>query len=104
MNIILVHNIVETMMNGCSIIFNAFLLYLVRYHSSFGTPVYQVMLAVDASLDLILSVFVLFGQPVSTLYVLKWILISTKKICRRKREKLERTLYTIPLEVPTIPL
>ncbi|KAH7709308.1 7TM GPCR protein [Aphelenchoides avenae] len=52
------------MMNGCSIIFNAFLLYLVRYHSSFGTPVYQVMLAVDASLDLILSVFVLFGQPI----------------------------------------
>ena len=65
MNIILLHNIVETLMNGLSIIFNVFLLYLVKYHSSFGTPVYQVMLAIDASLDLVLSIFVLIGQPVS---------------------------------------
>ncbi|KAH7710500.1 hypothetical protein AAVH_22204 [Aphelenchoides avenae] len=64
MNIILIHHIVETLVNGFSIGFNCLLLYLIKNHSAFGTPVYQVMLGVDASLDLLLSIFGLLAQPI----------------------------------------
>ncbi|KAH7710497.1 hypothetical protein AAVH_22201, partial [Aphelenchoides avenae] len=63
MNVILIHHIVETLINVLSILFNCLLLYLTKNHSAFGTPVYQVMLAVDASLDLMLSFFGLLSQP-----------------------------------------
>lgn len=61
----LVHHIGESIVNSLSITFNVALLYLIAYHSNFGTPVYQVMLAIDASLDLVLSIISLIGQPVS---------------------------------------
>lgn len=51
-------------MNTLSIIFNSLLLYLIACHSSFGTPIYQILLAIDASLDLILSIVVLIAQTV----------------------------------------
>ncbi|KAH7701306.1 CRE-STR-2 protein [Aphelenchoides avenae] len=51
-------------MNGLSVIFNVILLYLIKNHSAFGTPIYQVLLAIDATLDLLLAVVVFLGQPV----------------------------------------
>lgn len=59
-----VHHVLETVVNTLSISFNVVLLYLIAYHSNFGTPAYQVMLAVDASLDLGLSILTLLVQPV----------------------------------------
>lgn len=58
------HHIGETVMNGLSVVFNVLLLYLIKNHSAFGTPIYQVLLAIDASLDLVLAVVVFLGQPV----------------------------------------
>ncbi|KAH7678379.1 hypothetical protein AAVH_41722, partial [Aphelenchoides avenae] len=63
MNLILLHNVLETLINVMSIIFNTFLLYLIKNHSQFGSPVYQILLAIDASLDLLMSISVLIGQP-----------------------------------------
>ncbi|KAH7672996.1 hypothetical protein AAVH_42525, partial [Aphelenchoides avenae] len=63
MNFVLLHNVLETLINGLSIIFNTFLLYLIKNHSQFGSPVYQILLAIDASLDLLMSISVLIGQP-----------------------------------------
>ncbi|KAH7711609.1 hypothetical protein AAVH_21077 [Aphelenchoides avenae] len=50
-------------MNVSSVAFNGLLLYLIAYHSNFGTPIYQVLLAIDASLDLLFAIIVLLGQP-----------------------------------------
>lgn len=58
------HHVTETVVNVFSIGFNVLLLYLIVFHSSFGTPTYQVMLAIDALLDFSLSVVVLLLQPV----------------------------------------
>lgn len=55
---------VETIVNLLSILFNSVLLYLIAKHSTFGSPVYQALLAIDASLDLVLAVVVFLGQPV----------------------------------------
>lgn len=60
---------VETLVNTLSIIFNSFLLYLIANHSSFGTPIYQILLAIDASLDLTFAIIVLLGQTVC----LRWL-------------------------------
>ncbi|KAH7671529.1 hypothetical protein AAVH_42671, partial [Aphelenchoides avenae] len=60
----LMHHIGESVVNSLSILFNLVLLYLIAFHSNFGTPVYQIMLAIDASLDLLLSIVVLIGQPI----------------------------------------
>lgn len=60
----LVDNVCETIMGLLSLFFNTVLLYLIKRHSNFASRVYTVMLTIDASLDLLLSVFVLFGQPV----------------------------------------
>ncbi|KAH7709966.1 hypothetical protein AAVH_22762 [Aphelenchoides avenae] len=64
MHAVHLYNVVETIVNGLSILFNGFLLYLVKNHSSFGSPVYQTLLAIDASLDIVLSVCVLVVQPI----------------------------------------
>ncbi|KAI1695943.1 serpentine type 7TM GPCR chemoreceptor str domain-containing protein [Ditylenchus destructor] len=59
-----VHHITETTVNGLFIMFNCCLLYLIKYHSTFGIKVYRYLLTVDASLDLCLGIVVLLGQPV----------------------------------------
>ncbi|KAH7680184.1 hypothetical protein AAVH_41445, partial [Aphelenchoides avenae] len=56
------HHIVETVTNTLSIIFNSILLYLVAYHSNFGTPIYQILLTIDASLDLLLAIIALLSH------------------------------------------
>lgn len=58
------HHVTETIVNTFSTGFNVLLLYLIVFHSSFGTPTYQVMLTIDALLDLSLSVVVFLLQPV----------------------------------------
>ncbi|KAH7708495.1 hypothetical protein AAVH_24250 [Aphelenchoides avenae] len=57
------HHVTETIVNTFSTGFNVLLLYLIVFHSSFGTPTYQVMLTIDALLDLSLSVVVFLLQP-----------------------------------------
>ncbi|KAH7712523.1 7TM GPCR protein [Aphelenchoides avenae] len=58
------HHITESVVNILSIGFNVVLMYFIVFHSSFGTRTYQLMLAVDASLDLALSIVVLILQPI----------------------------------------
>ncbi|KAI1703772.1 serpentine type 7TM GPCR chemoreceptor str domain-containing protein [Ditylenchus destructor] len=58
------HHSVDTTVNTLSILFNCYLLYLIKYHSTFGVKMYQYMLAVDASLDLCLSVATLLAQTI----------------------------------------
>lgn len=55
-------------MNGLSVIFNCVLLYLIKNHSAFGTPMYQILLSVDSFLDLLLAIVVFLGQPVSSAF------------------------------------
>ncbi|KAI1694480.1 serpentine type 7TM GPCR chemoreceptor str domain-containing protein [Ditylenchus destructor] len=59
-----VHHVVETTINVISIIFNCFLLYLIKYYSNFGLKLYRYLLTVDAALDLLLGIFTLLVQPV----------------------------------------
>ncbi|KAI1695327.1 serpentine type 7TM GPCR chemoreceptor srd domain-containing protein [Ditylenchus destructor] len=54
----------ETTVNGLSIIFNCYLLYLIQYYSTFGVKVYKYLLTADALLDLALAVVVFIAQPV----------------------------------------
>ncbi|KAI1703771.1 serpentine type 7TM GPCR chemoreceptor srd domain-containing protein [Ditylenchus destructor] len=70
------HHSVDTTVNTLSILFNCYLLYLIKYHSTFGVKMYQYMLAVDAALDLGLSVATLLAQPVPLTGNLYCILIS----------------------------
>ncbi|KAH7708530.1 hypothetical protein AAVH_24209 [Aphelenchoides avenae] len=58
------HHVVETVVGSISIALNLTLLYLIGYHSNFSAPVYQVLLAVDAALDLALSTISLLAQPI----------------------------------------
>ncbi|KAH7713707.1 hypothetical protein AAVH_18941, partial [Aphelenchoides avenae] len=58
----LLNHATEITVNGLSIIFNSILLYLIANHSSFGTPIYSVLLAIDSTIDLVLSLIVFFGQ------------------------------------------
>ncbi|KAH7720062.1 hypothetical protein AAVH_12483 [Aphelenchoides avenae] len=60
-----VHHVVETVMNFLSIVFNSGLLYLIKTHSNSMSTMYKIMLAIDASLDLILAVVVFLGQTVT---------------------------------------
>lgn len=62
-----VHTILETIVRLLSIVFNVYLLYLVKYRSNFGSNFYRVMLATDALLDLALAIVVLLAQPASAL-------------------------------------
>ncbi|KAI1698732.1 serpentine type 7TM GPCR chemoreceptor srd domain-containing protein [Ditylenchus destructor] len=59
-----VHHIVDTTVNGLSIAFNCFLLYLIKYYSTFGVKIYRYLLTVDALLDLCLGIVVFLGQPI----------------------------------------
>lgn len=60
-----VHRMLETTMNSLSIMFNLFLLYLIRCHSMRQMSTYKLLLTIDASLDLMLAVVCLLTQPVS---------------------------------------
>ncbi|KAH7711316.1 hypothetical protein AAVH_21399, partial [Aphelenchoides avenae] len=57
------HYVLETMLSVISIVFNAFLLYLIAKHSNYDGKIYQVCLAVDASLDLTLGIVSLLAKP-----------------------------------------
>lgn len=59
-----IHHVLDTVVNIISVVFNVFLLYLIAYHSTYGVRVYQVLLAVDASLDLVLGIASIIVQPV----------------------------------------
>ncbi|KAI1699721.1 serpentine type 7TM GPCR chemoreceptor srd domain-containing protein [Ditylenchus destructor] len=54
----------EGTVNTLSILFNVYLLYLIKYHSTFGVKLYQYLLTIDALLDLALSISAFIAQPV----------------------------------------
>ncbi|KAI1701892.1 serpentine type 7TM GPCR chemoreceptor str domain-containing protein [Ditylenchus destructor] len=54
----------EGTVNTLSILFNVYLLYLIRCHSAFGIKLYQYLLTIDALLDLALSISAFIAQPV----------------------------------------
>lgn len=58
------HQVLETVLNALSIVFNLILLYLIKNYSTFRVPIYQFLLAIDACLDLALGIVVLVGQQV----------------------------------------
>ncbi|KAH7712264.1 Protein STR-90 [Aphelenchoides avenae] len=58
------HHITDSSVNAVSILLNCLLLYLVKYHSTYRVRTYQVLLTIDATLDLLLGVVVLVGQPI----------------------------------------
>ncbi|KAI1694604.1 serpentine type 7TM GPCR chemoreceptor srd domain-containing protein [Ditylenchus destructor] len=60
-----VHHVMEGTMNTLSILFNVYLLYLIKYHSTFGVKLYQYLLTIDALLDLALSISTFIAQPVT---------------------------------------
>ncbi|KAI1701608.1 serpentine type 7TM GPCR chemoreceptor srd domain-containing protein [Ditylenchus destructor] len=55
----------ETSVYSASTVLNCFLLYLIKNYSTFGIKTYQILLYIDASLDLILGVIVLLSQPIA---------------------------------------
>ncbi|KAI1703116.1 serpentine type 7TM GPCR chemoreceptor str domain-containing protein [Ditylenchus destructor] len=59
-----VHHVMEATVNTLSILFNCYLLYLIKYHSAFGVKLYQYLLTIDALLDLVLSISAFIAQPV----------------------------------------
>lgn len=46
------HHIHETLFNSISLVLSAYFLYLIRYESTYRVKVYQLLLTVDAMLDL----------------------------------------------------
>lgn len=59
-----VHHVLETSVNSVAIVLHLFLLYLIKCHSTFRVPAYQILLGIDSGLDLLLGIVVLVGQPV----------------------------------------
>ncbi|KAI1700325.1 serpentine type 7TM GPCR chemoreceptor srd domain-containing protein [Ditylenchus destructor] len=59
-----VHHITDTLINTVAILSNCYLLYLIRYHSTFGVKLYQHLLTIDSALDLFLCVSAFIAQPV----------------------------------------
>ncbi|KAI1703768.1 serpentine type 7TM GPCR chemoreceptor srd domain-containing protein [Ditylenchus destructor] len=59
-----IHHVLETTVKTASIILNCYLLYLIKYYSTFGVNVYRYLLTIDATLDLCLSLVVLIVQPI----------------------------------------
>lgn len=53
-------------MGVSSLFANILVLYLIKHHSKFASPAYQIMLTIDTTLDLVLCIFVLLGQPVAS--------------------------------------
>ncbi|KAI1703741.1 serpentine type 7TM GPCR chemoreceptor srd domain-containing protein [Ditylenchus destructor] len=58
-----VHHVMEGTVNTLSILFNVYLLYLIKYHSTFGVKLYQYLLTIDALLDLALSISAFIAKP-----------------------------------------
>ncbi|KAI1700793.1 serpentine type 7TM GPCR chemoreceptor srd domain-containing protein [Ditylenchus destructor] len=58
-----VHHVIETSVNGLSILLNCYLLYLIKQYSTFGVKIYKYLLTVDAILDLCLCSVVFLVQP-----------------------------------------
>lgn len=61
------HRVLDVAVHLLAILVNAYLLFLIRSHSTFKVTIYKRLLAVDASLDLALAVVNLIAQPVSRL-------------------------------------
>ncbi|KAI1699635.1 serpentine type 7TM GPCR chemoreceptor srd domain-containing protein [Ditylenchus destructor] len=59
------HHVLETVVNGLSIILNSILLYLIKFHSNFGVKLYQYLLTVDVALDLGLGIVAMLCQPIA---------------------------------------
>lgn len=57
-------HLLETTQSLLAIALNSFLLYLILQHSDYVGRIYQVCLAIDASLDLALGMASLVAQPV----------------------------------------
>lgn len=68
-----IHHALDTTMNSISMLFNGYLLYLIKNHSAFHVQTYQVLLAVDAALDFLLALMVFVSQPVGSFLVAKLI-------------------------------
>ncbi|KAI1700322.1 serpentine type 7TM GPCR chemoreceptor str domain-containing protein [Ditylenchus destructor] len=60
-----VHHVVETTIDTFSLVLNVLLMYLIKQYSTFGVKIYKYMLTIDALLDLCLSVFTFFAQPIA---------------------------------------
>lgn len=61
-----IHHVLDTTMNSISMLFNGYLLYLIKNHSVFQVQTYQLLLAVDAGLDFLLALMVFVSQPVGS--------------------------------------
>ncbi|KAI1703678.1 serpentine type 7TM GPCR chemoreceptor str domain-containing protein [Ditylenchus destructor] len=91
-----VHHIVETIVNSLSILFNCYLLYLIRYYSTFEVKLYQYLLSIDAMLDLCLGVSAIMAQPKEwrmIAYVILWTTTSCASIiiviwCEKRIDKI----------------
>ncbi|KAI1698449.1 serpentine type 7TM GPCR chemoreceptor srd domain-containing protein [Ditylenchus destructor] len=54
----------DTTTNVLSILFNFYLLYLIKFYSTFGVKLYQYLLTADAFLDLCLAIATFLAQPI----------------------------------------
>lgn len=67
-----VHSLVETVLSSLSILLNIALLCLIAHHSTFGVRTYQVLLAIDATLDLLVGAVTVVALPVGLTRSLSW--------------------------------
>lgn len=93
-----VHHVLETSVNTVAILLNLFLLYLIKCHSTFRVPIYQILLGIDAGLDLLLGIVVLVGQPVYDHFLYQALISSLvgtdgRRLLRNGYERLPRTLF-----------
>ncbi|KAI1702993.1 serpentine type 7TM GPCR chemoreceptor str domain-containing protein [Ditylenchus destructor] len=55
----------DTSMNATAVLFNLYLLYLIKYYSTtFEVKLYPILLSIDCSLDLLLAISAFLAQPV----------------------------------------
>ncbi|KAI1701661.1 serpentine type 7TM GPCR chemoreceptor str domain-containing protein [Ditylenchus destructor] len=59
-----IHHYAETIVNVLSILFNTYLLYIIKHYSTFEIKMYKYLLTIDALLDLSLAICILIVQPV----------------------------------------
>lgn len=59
-----IHRVLDTSINSVSLLLNGYLLYMIKNHSTFQTPIYQLLLAIDAGLDFALALMIFITQPV----------------------------------------
>ncbi|KAI1694391.1 serpentine type 7TM GPCR chemoreceptor str domain-containing protein [Ditylenchus destructor] len=81
----MVHHLIETVMNSLSIVFNCYLLYLIRYHSTFGEKLYKHLLTIDSALDLMLGVTTFVAQPMALTGNGQLLVITTGFLADRSR-------------------